>query len=93
MVPTCMPYAGQILFKDIPFFLKIYRTLSGKMYNNEELEIVEAFKYLGVIFNYTGNFRKCKMYVKDQATKAMFALLSKGRRPKLPIDIIIIIIF
>ena len=58
-------------------------------YNSEELEIVEAFKYLGVIFNYTGNFRKCKMYVKDQATKAMFALLSKGRRLKLPIDIML----
>ena len=59
------------------------------LYNNEELEIVESFKYLGVIFNYTGNFRKCKMYVKDQATKAMFALLSKGRRLKLPIDIML----
>ena len=59
------------------------------LYNNEELEIVEAFKYLGVIFNYTGNFRKCEMYVKDQATKAMFALLSKGRRLKLPIDIML----
>ena len=59
------------------------------LYNNEELEIVEAFKYLGVIFNYTGHFRQCKMYVKDQATKAMFALLSKGRRLKLPIDIML----
>ena len=29
------------------------------------------------------------MYVKDQATKAMFALLSKGRRLKLPIDIML----
>ena len=29
------------------------------------------------------------MYMKDQATKAMFALLSKGRRLKLPIDVML----
>ena len=29
------------------------------------------------------------MYVKDKATKAMFALLSKGRRLKLPIVIML----
>ena len=35
------------------------------LYSNEEFEIVEAFKYLGVVFNYNGTFDKCKMYVKD----------------------------
>ena len=53
------------------------------MYKNEESELVEEFKYLGVVFSHNGTFKKCNMYMKDQATKAMFALLSKGRRLKL----------
>ena len=59
------------------------------MYKTEELELVEEFKYLGVVFSCNATFKKHKMYLKDQATKAMFALLSKGRRLKLPVDIML----
>ena len=59
------------------------------MYKTEELELVEEFKYLGVVFSCNAAFKKHKMYLKDQATKAMFALLSKGRRLKLPVDIML----
>ena len=59
------------------------------LYKNEELELVEEFKYLGVVFSCNAAFKKHKMYLKDQATKAMFALLSNGRRLKLPVDIML----
>ena len=37
--------------------------------------------------NYNGSFVKCKKYLYDQASKAMFALLKKARYLNLPIDI------
>ena len=49
------------------------------VFDNKLLEIVTEFKYLGVVFKSTGSFNNCKVYLKEQATKAMFALLSKGR--------------
>ena len=56
-------------------------------YNDELLEIVDSFKYLGVIFNYNGNFGASIKHMADQGTKAMFSLLSKSRRLNLPLDI------
>ena len=56
-------------------------------YDNAQLDIVDEFKYLGVVFQRNGNFHKCKVHLKEQATKASFALLSKGRRLQLPVDI------
>ena len=53
------------------------------------LEIVTEFKYLGVVFKSTGSFNNCKVYLKVQATKAMFALLSKGRVLNLPVDVML----
>ena len=56
-------------------------------FNDEELEIVESFKYLGVLFNFNGKFTLCKKALKEQATKAMFALLNKCRKLNLSIDL------
>ena len=58
-------------------------------YNNEALENVSEFKYLGVYFKSNGNFNKHKMHIKETANKAMFALLSKGRVLQLPVDIML----
>ena len=58
-------------------------------YNNEVLENVFDFKYLGVYFKSNANFSKCKMHIKETASKAMFALLSKGRVLQLPVDIML----
>ena len=58
-------------------------------YNNEVLENVFDFKYLGVYFKSNANFSKCKMHIKEIASKAMFALLSKGRVFQLPVDIML----
>ena len=43
--------------------------------------------YIGIIFTYNGNFNKAKKYLFDQATRAMYALISKSRKLNLPIDI------
>ena len=58
-------------------------------YNNEVLENVFDFKYLGVYFKSNANFNKCKTHMKETASKAMFALLSKGRVLQLPVDIML----
>jgi hypothetical protein len=55
--------------------------------NNDELEIVHCFKYLGILFNYNGSFRNALDDLKNQASRAMFALLNKCRKLNLPIDI------
>ena len=56
-------------------------------YKGNELEIVEDYKYLGVIFNYNGNFKKNSNSLITQAKKAMYTVISKCRRYNLPIDI------
>ena len=43
------------------------------------LEVMTEFKYLGLVFKSTGSFNNCKVHLKEQAAKAMFALLSKRR--------------
>jgi len=58
-------------------------------YDNKIVEIVDEFKYLGVIFKSNGYFNRCKLHLKEQATKAMFALLSKGRMHQLPTDVML----
>ena len=43
-------------------------------YNNEPLEIVDNFNYLGIVFNYTGTFVLNNQYVVGKALKAMHVL-------------------
>jgi len=49
-------------------------------YDNVKLAIVDDFAYLGVQFNFNGNFCKTKKRLVDQARKAMFALMLKVRK-------------
>ena len=65
--------------KNLPIFI----------FDNNILEIVHEFKYLGVVFKSNGYFNNCKLHLKEQALKAMFALLSKGRILQLPVDIML----
>ncbi len=58
-------------------------------YDGKPLEIVDSFKYLGVTFYRTGKFSVNINNLRDQAQKAMFALLAKGRELSLPIDILL----
>ena len=75
--------------KVIVFSKRKPRNIPQFVYNNEILERVDEFKYLAVIFKSNANFNKCKLHMKEQATKAMFSLLSKGRTLQLPVDVML----
>ena len=57
------------------------------LYNGNKIEIVDSYKYLGIEFRSTGSFKLTIDSLKQQASRAMFALISKNRRHNLPIDI------
>ena len=48
--------------------------------------IIDILKYYGAIFKYNRNFKLCKKSLNQQASKAMFALLSKCNSSDLSID-------
>ena len=52
------------------------------------LEVVEEYNYLGMICNYDGTYNKAIQKRIQQATKAMYSLLTKARRLCLPVDIV-----
>ena len=56
--------------------------------NSTEIEVVEDYTYLGVVFNYNGSFKKAIEKQIAQARKALFSLLQKAKILKLPIDLI-----
>jgi hypothetical protein len=57
------------------------------MYDGKSVDIVDSFKYLGVIFNFNGKFDLCQKNLREQGCKAMFALLSRCNTLNLPIDL------
>ena len=62
---------------------------SPKFYlDQDEIEVVDDYVYLGVKFNYNGSFKKAINKQISQAIKAMFALLEKAKVLNLPIDIV-----
>jgi hypothetical protein len=58
-------------------------------YKGEEIEIVQHFKYLGVIISSNGKYTETKKHLQSQGTKAMYCILRKGRKLQLPIDVLI----
>ena len=56
-------------------------------FNNNKLDILEDFTYLGIKFNFNGKFDKAKKHLCDQARKAMFSVLKKARSLCLDIDL------
>ena len=56
-------------------------------FGDVNIEVVDHYNYLGIVFNYNGNFKKAQKRLYDQANKAMFSLITKARRLSLPIDI------
>lgn len=53
---------------------------------NEEIEIVKHYKYLGVIFSRNASFFETRKYLRDQATKAMYSVIKKSRLNHLSIE-------
>lgn len=53
------------------------------------IEVVSEYKYLGLTFNYNGRFRRGELELKQQATRAMYALIGKSRKFDLPVDMML----
>ena len=66
---------------------KIKTSRFNFLYDEQKIEIVETYKYLGINFNASGSFKTALENLKSQASRAMFSLISKSRRLSLPIDI------
>ena len=56
-------------------------------YKGRLLEIVNSFKYLGVIISKNDKFNECKKSYMMLGTRAMFSILKKSRKLHLPVDI------
>ena len=50
------------------------------LYKNNEIEIVNDFNYLGVVFNYTGSFVLNNLFIYGKALKAMNVLVANSVR-------------
>ena len=55
-------------------------------FNDQPLEVVDCFKYLGVVLPKSRSFYQSKKHIVDQARKALFGLYRKNRNLELPID-------
>ena len=62
------------------------------VYNNELLETVDHFNYLGITFNYTGNFTINIETIYDKGIKAMNSLISNinkyNTNPKISLQLV-----
>lgn len=56
------------------------------VFNGEPLEIVNEYKYLGIIFSRYGSFINTEKYLAEKATNAMYGVLKKARMFNLSID-------
>ena len=56
-------------------------------YDDSELEIVNEYKYLGILLSRNGSFSQNKKYLAQQANKALFSLFRKSRNLNLSIDL------
>lgn len=63
------------------------KTNASYFYNDEEVEVVDTYKYLGIVFSHTGSFYKTRKNLYEQGRKAMFSLLKNSRRLNLPVDV------
>ena len=55
-------------------------------YQGQALEIVNEYKYLGILFSKSGSFYNAKKHIAKQGTRALYSLLKKVKRLSLPID-------
>ena len=56
-------------------------------FENNEIDIVSEYKYLGIFLSRSGSFRTNKKYLAEQANKALFSLFRKTRSLNLTIDL------
>ena len=63
-----------------------HSNLNFKM-GNEDLEIVDTYKYLGVLFSQSGSFLGARKHVVQQAKKAMFLLFTRINNLDIPLNL------
>jgi len=66
--------------KIVVFGSRKYKGKTMFKYDDDQIEIVDEFKYLGLMFSFNGKFKVCRKYLFSQAQKAMFSLLCKCRK-------------
>ena len=54
---------------------------------NQEIEIVDSYKYLGVLFTQTCSFLRARKHIVQQAKKAMILLFTRINNLDIPIDL------
>ena len=55
--------------------------------NDEVIEIVDSYSYLGLITNYNGSFVKTKSKLIEQARRALFAVHRRIKNQPIPVDL------
>ena len=55
--------------------------------DSNTIEIVNEYKYLGVLFSKNNSFVTTKKHIAEQGSRAMYSLLRKARNMQLPIDL------
>jgi hypothetical protein len=55
--------------------------------NNEVIEIVDSYSYLGLVMNHNGSFVKAKSKLIDQARRALFAVYRRIKNQPIPVDL------
>lgn len=60
------------------FIFKIY---------GQPIEVQDSYSYLGVTFNYNGNFNTARKKLLDQAQKSLYGLFRKIQNISIPIDL------
>jgi len=56
-------------------------------FDGEVVEVVDEYTYLGVVFNYNNTLKKAQDKQIIQAKRAMYSLIIKSRKLRLPLDI------
>ena len=69
------------------FSKRKFKKRSTFYYANKKVEIVQNFKYFGIVFSFNGKNIACMKDITTRAQRAMFSILKKSRVLNLPIDI------
>ena len=63
------------------------RKFKSFIFNEGILEVVDDYTYLGVVFNYNNKFKKAQNNQIGKAKRAMYSIMIKSKKLRLPIDI------
>ena len=55
--------------------------------NDEVIEIVDSYSYLGLVMKYNGSFVKAMSKLIDQARRALFAVYRRIKNQPIPVDL------